>query len=271
VEALMNCPRCQQPLPDPPERFCPNCGAELEGPAETLSGTILPPPPPPPYGGPPPPPPPPSDGNPWERRDRVGFVSALVETTQQILTRPSSFFRSLSPEGGVGSALVYAVVVGYVGAVAAALYNFVANALMPGFGGFGGPEMERLRPFLEGPGVLIGTLILGPIFVVLEVAVWSGLVHVALLVLGGARRGIETTARTVCFAEAANLAKIIPFCGGVIAFIFFIVLLVIGVSETHGISRGKATAAVLLPLFLCCCCGALAGFFLVTSLAALQR
>ena len=97
-----------------------------------------------------------------------------------------------------------------------------------------------MRPFLEGPGVLIGTLFLGPLLVIFEVAVWAGLVHVTLLLLGGARRGFEATARTVCFAEAANLAKIIPFCGGVIAFIFFLVLSVIGVSETHGISRGKA-------------------------------
>ena len=45
--------------------------------------------------------------------------------------------------------------------------------------------------------------------------------------------------------------------------------MIIGVSEAHGITRGRASAAVLLPIVLCCCCllvplvGAL-----VTSLAA---
>ena len=109
----MNCARCQQPLPDPPERYCPNCGAELGG------GPGVPPPPP--------------AGSPWERRDRIGFFSALIETTQQVLTQPSAFFRAMSPSGGVASPLLYAVVVGYFGAVVEALYNFVAYALMPGF------------------------------------------------------------------------------------------------------------------------------------------
>ena len=35
---MTNCPRCQSLLPDPPERFCPSCGADL---------TLLPPPVPP--------------------------------------------------------------------------------------------------------------------------------------------------------------------------------------------------------------------------------
>jgi hypothetical protein len=193
---------------------------------------------------------------PWERRGEIGLLSALVETTQTVLTQPTLFFRNLSPTGGMGGPLLYAVIVGYVGAAAAALYNYVANALMPGgFGGFGGsPELERLRPFIEGPGVLVGTLIFGPVLVVFEVFVWSGLVHVCLLLFGGARRGFEATVRVVCFAQAANLAKLIPFCGGVLGFVYLVALLTVGLSEGHGTSRGKAFAAVVAPLVLCCCC-----------------
>jgi hypothetical protein len=186
----------------------------------------------------------------------VGFVSALVETTQRVLTRPTAFFRSLAPTGGMGSALLYAVVLGYLGAVAEALYNFIAYLMMgSGFGIFGSsPQMERLRPFLEGPGMLIGTLIVGPVIIVFRVFVLAGITHVCLLLLGGARHGFEATLRTVCFAEATSVARIIPFCGGIVAFVYGIVTLTIGLSEVHGISRGKAAAAVLLPFLLCCCC-----------------
>jgi hypothetical protein len=211
---------------------------------------------------------------PWERRDQIGLLSALVETTQAVLTQPTAFFRTLSPSGGMGGPLLYAVIVGYVGAAAAALYNYVANALMPGgFGGLGGsPEWERLRPFFEGPGVLIGTLLLGPLMVLFEVFVWSGVTHVLLLLLGGARRGFEATVRVVCFAQAANLAKVVPFCGGILGFIYLVGLLTVGLSEVHGTSRGKAAAAVLLPMVLCCCCVMGLGFMAAMMVgSAFQR
>ena len=36
--------------------------------------------------------------------------------------------------------------------------------------------------------------------------------------------------------------------------VYTLVLLVIGLSEAHGISRGKAAAGVLVPFVLICCC-----------------
>src|SRR2546428_591021 len=60
------CPRCQQPLPDPPERFCPHCGAEL---SPVVRST------------------------PWEQRDPIGLVSALVGKAQPGFTRPTEGLR----------------------------------------------------------------------------------------------------------------------------------------------------------------------------------
>src|SRR5436189_5543688 len=96
------CPRCQQPLPDPPERFCPHCGAEL---SPVVRST------------------------PWEQRDRIGLVSALVETTQQVLTRPTAFFRAMPVPGGIGGPLFYGVLVGYAGLVAAGIYAGIFQAV----------------------------------------------------------------------------------------------------------------------------------------------
>src|SRR2546427_11069054 len=90
------CPRCQQPLPDPPERFCPHCGAELS--------PVVP-------------------STPWEHRDRIGLVSALVETTQQVFTRPTEFFRAMPVTGGLGGPLFYGAIVGYSGQVESSIYR----------------------------------------------------------------------------------------------------------------------------------------------------
>jgi len=48
------------------------------------------------------------------------------------------------------------------------------------------------------------------------------------------------------------LISVIPLCGGFIGAIWQVVLVIVGLAETHRISTGKAAAAVLLPVALCC-------------------
>jgi hypothetical protein len=248
---MTHCPRCQSALPDPPERFCPNCGVDLALGQPPLPGTL----------------PPPSsawadaggarDGTPWERRHQIGFLSALVETTQRVLTAPAAFFRSMSVTGGVGSPLLYAVLVGYAGIVISSIYDFVLESVMgSSFSRMGGgtEAMARVMPFLQG-GIALGLkLVLGPVILAVGLFLWSAIVHVALLALGGASRGYEATFRVVAYAGATAVLNIIPICGGALAGVYSLVLVIIGVSEAHGITRGRAAAAVLLPLALCCCC-----------------
>ncbi|PYQ12633.1 MAG: hypothetical protein DMF80_16890 [Acidobacteria bacterium] len=80
--------------------------------------------------------------------------------------------------------------------------------------------------------------------------------------LGGAPRGFEATFRVACYAEAAALIRLVPLCGSLLSTAWFLFLAIVGLSEAHGISKGRAAAAVLLPLILVCCCCA-AGILLV--------
>ena len=224
------CPRCQQPLPDPPERFCPHCGAEL---APAVRST------------------------PWEQRDRIGLVSALVETTQQVFTRPTEFFRAMPVTGGLGGPLLYGVIVGYAGLVAAAIYGAIFQAVA-------GPrlfelthrsELEKFLPYVQGGMGLVLQVVLGPLLIAAGLFISSAILHLLLMLFGGAPRGFEATFRVRCYAEAASLLRLVPFCGTPIFVIFILVLTIVGLSEAHGIGRGRAAAVVLLPLFfLCCCC-----------------
>jgi hypothetical protein len=260
---MTNCPRCQALLPDPPERFCPSCGADLE---------LLPPPIPPSSGwdaGPGA-----RTGTPWERREEIGFASALVETTQRVLTGPTAFFRAMPATGGIGSPLLYAVIIGYAGLVVSAIYDFVLESVMgTTLGRFGGGSeaMSNVMPYLQG-GIGLGVkLIVGPFLLAISLFLLAGVTHLVLLVLGGAPRGFEATFRVACYSEAAAVLNIIPVCGGMIAPIFMVVLMIIGVAEAHGITRTRAAAAVLLPIVLCCCCLLipLVGFF--ASLASQMK
>jgi hypothetical protein len=193
---------------------------------------------------------------PWEDRGRIGFVQALVETTQKVLSKPSAFFASMPVTGGIGGPLLYAIVVGGLGVIVAALYREVFSALMgstlTNLGG--GSELRRLMPFLAGGMGLVLQVIFAPIFVIIGVFLVSAVVHAMLLMLGGARQGFEATFRVACYGEAAAVLNIIPLCGNLISGVYYVVLVIIGLAAAHGIGKGTAAAAVLLPLVLLCCC-----------------
>ena len=97
------------------------------------------------------------------------------------------------------------------------------------------------------------------------------------MIVGGANMDFETTYRTCCYCGGStSILGILPLCGGLIALIWQIVALIIGLSKTHETSTGKAVAAVLIPSAVCCVCCAgilalgLLGFF-AALLPELQR
>jgi hypothetical protein len=251
----MTCPSCGATLPEPRERFCPHCGADLEGapPAESLTR------------------PQPRPGTPWEDRGRIGFVPALIETTQKVLTGPSDFFGSMPVAGGIGGPLLYGILVGTLGVVVAALYREVFQALVgstiTGLGSSG--ELSRVMPYLMGGVGLVLQVVFAPIFIIVGLFLAAVVAHLFLLLLGGARRGFEATFRVMCYSQAAAVINVIPFCGGVVAAVYGLVVAVIGLSAAHGIGKGKAAAAVLLPVVLLCCCCVGAVLLAFGSLASL--
>ena len=120
--------------------------------------------------------PPPGGQTPWERRDSIGFVNALIETTKQVLSQPAAFFRSMPVTGGLGSPLLYAVIVGYVGLFASSIYNLVfRSVLASSLSRMGGnSDMERLASYMQGGAGLVVNLIFGPVFVVIGVFLSAG-------------------------------------------------------------------------------------------------
>ncbi|HZM53289.1 MAG TPA: YIP1 family protein [Vicinamibacteria bacterium] len=282
---MTQCPNCHTVLPDPPERFCPSCGTDLAA-AVTAAPPYPPPPPPgyPPSGYAPPSYPPPGGGGygapppggqtPWERRSQIGIVNALIETTKQVLLQPVVFFRSMPVTGGLGDPLLYAVIIGYAGLLVSTIYNLVfRGVLTSSLSRFGGnSEMEQLASFMQGGTGVVVNLILGPVFIVVFLFVSAGIFHLVLLALGGAARGFEGTFRVAGYSQAASIFNIIPVCGGLVGLVYVIVLLVIGLSEAHGISRGKAAAGVLIPfVILCCCCSGIIAAAVFGMAGALNR
>lgn len=263
------CPYCGTPLADALAEQCPSCGgALLPGAAPEAA--------PPPLPGPQDAPPagpygdanapggvhPAAASHAWDERHRVGIMAAFVETTRQVLATPSSFFQGMPVSGGLGSPLLYAVVAGWIGLVAAAFYqaiwvSIVGPSSLP-FGLDRG-ELAYVLEWLESGAGLLTQVVFGGVSVVISVFVAAGILHLMLLMLGGARRGFEATFRVVCFSQATMLLLLIPlflipFCG-LAPVAWCLALYAIGLAPAHRIGHGQAVAAVLLPIVaLCCCC-----------------
>jgi len=213
------------------------------------------------YGGPPPPPPMPPGGAavpplPWEDRERRGFFPALIETVKLFVTSPSEAFARAKERGDYLSPILFSVLIGWVATVIGQLWGLLFQgawlSMLP-------PEMrDQFGPMMATGGAsFILTLILAPVLLLVWFFIWSGIVHLCLMMLGGHKQsgsGFEGTFRAVSYSYVSSLAQIIPFVGGLIAFVWNLVLQVIGLVRMHRTSQGKAVGAVLLPILLCCLC-----------------
>jgi hypothetical protein len=274
------CPHCHHAVPDPPAGLCPNCGGDLRaggsppeagvprlGGSPSQGGGALP-------GGWPPPPAGAAAGPgiPWDQRGRIGFFAALVETTRQVLTEPAAFFRAMPMAGGLGSPLLYAVVIGWIGLVAAAFYQAIFRSVVgSSWAAFGQdrPEITALLGWVEGWAGFVAQVVFGGIFVVIGLFIAAGILHLMLMLLGGARRDFEATFRVVSFSQATSILFLVPFCGQLVGGVWCLVLYVLGLAEAHRIGHGKAAVAVLLPIALCCCCCAALAFLFAGAIAGL--
>ncbi|MBK7977200.1 MAG: YIP1 family protein [Deltaproteobacteria bacterium] len=99
----------------------------------------------------------------------------------------------------------------------------------------------------------------------------AGVIHVCMLVVGGAKQGFETTFRTVCYTNGSFAllqvipsALSIPFMSGgaagiagvmglgLVLVVWRSVVQVIALARAHEASVMRAAIAVLLPAIVCC-------------------
>jgi hypothetical protein len=218
---------------------------------------------------PPPPEPPPQAATiPWEDPARTSTFERFVETAKLLATRPGEAFAGMPTSGGIGAPLLYAIVVGWIGIAIAVVWNTLLQGMWIPFMG-GGEEAAIAAGFTAAWAV--GLVILAPIFVIIGVFIGAAILHLMLMIVGGANNGFEATVRVVCYAQTAQLAGIIPFCGGLISMVWAIILYVFGLSNAHRTTQGKAVLAVLLPVVLCCAFAAALMFMGVLAGVAASR
>jgi hypothetical protein len=220
--------------------------------------------PPPPSGGAPPPPA--VQPLPWEQIGHPA-LEGLYETAKLILTAPSQAFARMSLTGTLGKPLTYAIIFGWVGIIANQIYSIALRGAMMGFlSGLPGYNSKLMFGFPIF--VSVGLMVVAPLFVLIGVFVWSAILHLFLMLVGGANNGFASTVRVVCYAGTVQVLQVVPFCGGMIAAIWGLVLYIIGIAIAQRTSQGKAALAVLLPFVLCCVCVAIMAVAFGAAIAA---
>ena len=196
-------------------------------------------------------------GLPWEHRQDRGFVNAFIETLSMVLTRPAEAFSVMKREGGLGEPIIYALIGGCLGGIVAFLFSLGLQSV----GLFTDRHNNGLAA-MAGMGIgSVAIVILLPLFIVIGLFIGSAVVHVCLMIVGGANQSFETTFRVLAFSQgSAGPLQVIPVCGGLISGVWALVCNCIGLARAHETDTGRAVLAVFLPLIVCCGGGLLIAF-----------
>jgi hypothetical protein len=187
-------------------------------------------------------------GLPWEHRQERGLFNAFVETLVIVLTKPSEAFTVMKREGGLGEPLIYALIGGCLGGIVSLLFSLGLQSV--------GFFANRHDTFAAMTGMGIGSaafIVLVPLFIVVELFIGGAIVHLCLMIVGGANQSFETTFRVIAFSQGSTgPLQMIPICGGLIAGVWALVCNCIGLARAHETDTGRAVLAVFLPLIVCC-------------------
>lgn len=207
-------------------------------------------------------------GPPFEVRGESGLLLAVLTTISLVLTRPRETFATMKRTAGYGPPILFLLVVGWP--ITAISQLFFADL------GGGMDFMSQLDLGGHSSGIDVGAdastiaaagVLAYPFFAVFGQFVGAGIVHLALLAIGGANEGYQTTFRVSCYTSgAAAVFSLLPVLGPVLVLIWGgLICQTIGISAAHRISVLRSLIAILvLPIlfFVVVALGLVAGFSL---------
>jgi hypothetical protein len=233
---------------------------------------------------------------PWDRRKQLGWVAAAKQTVRQVLFEPTEFFRNMPREGGYESPIGFLMVLTILQTAVMVVFIWVGGLI--GLAVAGSPKGLSGTQTADIVGQLffqsISQVCTAPISAIIGAFFGGALLHVGLLLFGGAKHGYETSVRVYCFSASAGILMIafLPIAlvvaglsgaaggaeaavglglgvfglGSIAIWVWMIAVETIGLREAHETTTGKALGAVLLPFAaIFCCIGGLAGIIVAAG------
>ncbi len=209
----------------------------------------------------------------WEAVPPLPLPAATLTTVRQVLAQPTQTFQSMATTGGVSKPMFFYVLISWLTGAVALGYQAVTMMI--------NPQILATEPFKQIPQdfwvyIFIAALILMPVILLVRSFLTSGILHLALMMVGGAKKPYETTYRVFCYASgAASVVQLIPLVGGWLYLITSLIYSVMGLKEAHRTDLWRPVAALFLILLLCCgsifAMITLAGVAGYTSMQSMQK
>jgi hypothetical protein len=172
---------------------------------------------------------------------------SLIEKVKSVLFQPTKFFEGLKKEKGVKTAFTYFIILSFINFVLGIIVTMTFQKYMYGFWnrmyGMAFPmpaqtlEFLVLFPFIW---YLVGILLS---FVI------AGLLHVWILIFGGKEDYSKTYQLYIYSGTPGYVFGWIPFIS-VFAWLYSLMLLILGTQKVHGIEKNKAILMYVIPLIL---------------------
>lgn len=137
----------------------------------------------------------------------------------------------------------FGLLLGSLGTMAALFWQFLALAWRYA------PEASTLA-FLGLGVAFMFCIALAPLWVVFAMALNTAVIHLCLRLVGAGRHGLEATFRVVACSQSAKVLGALPLVGMPAAFVWQMVIQIVGLRETHGISSLRLVLAAALPAAL---------------------
>ena len=186
----------------------------------------------------------------WESANPPPFLTAIIETVKQVLSKPAETFQAMLCEGGFGKPLKFFVLVSWVSGAVGLLYQSAATLINPAV--FAGDEFKNFPKFGLAL-IFVGLIVLMPALLLLRAFLAAGILHLALMLVGGARKPFETTFRVLCYSSGStSVLQLVPICGPWFFLAASFVYSVVGLKEAHRTELWRPILAIFLVFFVCC-------------------
>ena len=176
----------------------------------------------------------------------IGF--GFWDKIKYIFSDPNLFFEKVKSEDGIKNSLLMYAIVGVFFSIISSAFSFgLGSMIIPSGAYMGLGSFGFLYPMMLGVGIIM-------------TFVYSGLIHVIMIAFKS-EGSYKDSYNAYAYSMIPYLIlSVIPMVG-FFSIIYSLILMIIGTSKVHNVSKGKAALACLLPAVLVI--GLIIGFVII--------